>query len=1058
MAYDIFISFKITGFNGEITEDVAIARELYNILNKRYKVFFSEEEIDRTGNSNFTQIIDKALDESQVLIFVCTNHEYLETSYVYHEWSSFHNVMLMKGKKREIFGLVKNVNREKIPFSLKDKQTYEYDSQLTGLITNVNKFFGVEMSDVESIELFNELQFKKYSEYSGNEYLRDSFNEFFEVVLKQKPSLSVISYTKNSEAITAMQIKTKTLIKEGEKFIYLERINEIFQIENKIQNEEFFVLINKVKTQEEMMLIYNYMDKYPNLFFIIGVKSDNIEVLSQIESEVLTYQYTILNETEAQKYLEEESSKLSVILTSKLLTIILMPSLKEFRTPKMLKIILMNIKQLENYLEYDYDIVDIFEIMDGYISRTDESLNDAMEELIQISMKKRIRKYTSKELTNIKEPVEKLIDLGFISKHNNFYTITSSEYYFYKIAEKYYFENGLDYSLEFLEKFRECIPYYVYLCYCNEEINIIDEFKLDTNEIFSVLQLFVTEEIFEDIVISGKYNKEVMRLLKHARRTGLYSIAWKIIKMLEENNVESNENFGYLSEKIYIHFIQTGEILETNETHGEIYYRKGYCYYCKDDYENAVKYFELAYQKTINTGIINYNLSFHYVELLLDIGDYDKALEILNIYDENPDVRYIAEYYFTKALIACDNLEFSLSIDYLNHCVEQCNKNVNIRKLQIYYGELGKVYYYLANYQEAKKYFSRNQYIARILDDYHGMAISSKMLGRINISTGNFEEAYLNLSYAETYAQKIGNLWRLVKIRILLDILLKTTDNTNELLQMINSIDSDVFKYDAYYLLSQLYYVCKKEEETIKYANMSYELAEKLNQKRALEAVSSWIKFINNQKYELSRNYTTCFDDLTKSLKQIKEMSINIDKYLDYYEYEEFITNRLNLRMIKISDAKDIFQYTSDFINTKYVLWKTHKNLNDTYQYINAVHSIENINDTMTWAICLKESNKVIGTVDLVYNETYKCVEIGYILNRKHWRKGYAEEAVRRIIEFSKINLKLKKLAGVTFKVNEPSNKFLQKLGFKLIKEIPNYHNRPDIEDKTGMYYELELE
>lgn len=1069
MAYDIFISYKNTD-NNQKTEDYYLALKLKKRLEREnYNVFFSDEEIPKHKESIFSKIIEQALDEAKILVIVCTNPAYLKTSYVDYECSSFHDEIICGRKVGYIYGIGKNISHQELPYYLRRYDFYDFDNEMEKLILGINSFFtetreinnDVDIEENELINRFNHQQFQKYSFYNTEEYISESFNEFVELLINEKIKLSVIKYNKNNDALSAIYIKSKTLFNAGEKLIYLDKINEIYEVINEIDNNnEYLIIINHITEILELEEIFKYISNYPQLRFLIGVNSDNTEILEVVENDTLMYNFSILNEAETQVYLEDLSNKLSMALSSKLLSIILLPTLKEFRTPKMLKIILMNIKKLENYLDYDYNITDIFEVFDDYIIRTNEKVFHSLQQLINISLKKGLNKYSLLEIQSFKNDIDKLIELGFVTRQGSTYMISSKEYYYYQIAKNYFDENGLNYSIESFKHFKESIPYYIYQYYLSVEELLIDVFHLEPKLIDSLLQLFISEEEgFTQIVLSRKYDSNVLKFLKYARRTGIYSMALKIIEILENNNIPSSEEFDYLSEKIYIKFTVEGKLLETNETHGNIYYRKGYCYYCLDNYEQALKYFELAFEKMMNNNEIDYSLLFHYIELLLDVGDYQKTNILLKIYEENPssDDRFISDYYFTKSLIATDNLEFSLSIDYLEHCIEQCNKNVNIRKLQIYYGELGRIYYYLGNYSEAKKYFLRNQYIAKILDDYHGRAISSKMLAKIYLNEQKFEEAYKLLSYAETYAQKIGNSWRLHKILLLINILLKDDSNIVQLHDKVIDIDSDVYQYDAYYLYSQLHYVCNDLDNALKYAQIAHTKAFHLEHKRAKELTNAWLDFLNNREIKIPTNQQIFFNDNINALKNLKNNKYQFNKVLDYYKFEELSTDRLELKMIKSKDAIDIFEYTSDFSNTKYVCWNTHKNLNDTYKYINYIHSLDNINTSMTWGIVLKENNKLIGTIDLVFNENYQEVELGYILNKKYWRKGYAKEAVEKIISFSKNTLKIKKLIGVAFKVNEASNALLQKCQFKFIKQIPNYHNKTLIVDKTGLYYELEL-
>lgn len=51
------------------------------------------------------------------------------------------------------------------------------------------------------------------------------------------------------------------------------------------------------------------------------------------------------------------------------------------------------------------------------------------------------------------------------------------------------------------------------------------------------------------------------------------------------------------------------------------------------------------------------------------------------------------------------------------------------------------------------------------------------------------------------------------------------------------------------------------------------------------------------------------------------------------------------------------------------------------------------------YAIVLKETEKMIGTIDFRIEETHKKAELGYTVNKDYWGKGYATEAGKMLIQ-----------------------------------------------------------
>ena len=77
--------------------------------------------------------------------------------------------------------------------------------------------------------------------------------------------------------------------------------------------------------------------------------------------------------------------------------------------------------------------------------------------------------------------------------------------------------------------------------------------------------------------------------------------------------------------------------------------------------------------------------------------------------------------------------------------------------------------------------------------------------------------------------------------------------------------------------------------------------------------------------------------------------------------------------------------------------------------------------DSILFTVCLKESNEEIGEVILIYDG-----EIWYRIEKDFRRKGYATEAVRKLMEVSKRDEFYLSIKGT----NWVSKKVAKKLGF----------------------------
>ena len=93
-------------------------------------------------------------------------------------------------------------------------------------------------------------------------------------------------------------------------------------------------------------------------------------------------------------------------------------------------------------------------------------------------------------------------------------------------------------------------------------------------------------------------------------------------------------------------------------------------------------------------------------------------------------------------------------------------------------------------------------------------------------------------------------------------------------------------------------------------------------------------------------------------------------------------TKRLLLRQIFDEDANEIFTLRSSETVMKYLDRPMAKSIDDALELIKKINTSIDNNEGITWAICLKNEKKLIGTIGFwrIEKENYRA-EIGYMLN-----------------------------------------------------------------------------
>lgn len=146
-------------------------------------------------------------------------------------------------------------------------------------------------------------------------------------------------------------------------------------------------------------------------------------------------------------------------------------------------------------------------------------------------------------------------------------------------------------------------------------------------------------------------------------------------------------------------------------------------------------------------------------------------------------------------------------------------------------------------------------------------------------------------------------------------------------------------------------------------------------------------------------------------------------KYPDLLE-----TKHLILRPVKAGDATDIFEYAGDEENTRFMIFNTHKSIDETVAFIDYITKLQNT--VPHYALVLKENNKLIGCGGIMDVSNFPhCGAIGYILNKKYWGLGYTAEAMKAIIDYLFKNKLVHRIEACHFTENESSGRVMQKLG-----------------------------
>lgn len=141
-------------------------------------------------------------------------------------------------------------------------------------------------------------------------------------------------------------------------------------------------------------------------------------------------------------------------------------------------------------------------------------------------------------------------------------------------------------------------------------------------------------------------------------------------------------------------------------------------------------------------------------------------------------------------------------------------------------------------------------------------------------------------------------------------------------------------------------------------------------------------------------------------------------------------TGRLVLRRFRASDAEALAAYRSDPEVARYQGWDPPVPLERAVAFVQEVAELDpTAPGWFQYAVDLR--GELIGDVGVNLHENLEQADIGYTLARAHQGRGYATEAVGRVLEHLFAERGLHRVAAECDARNERSAMLLRRLGFR---------------------------
>lgn len=171
----------------------------------------------------------------------------------------------------------------------------------------------------------------------------------------------------------------------------------------------------------------------------------------------------------------------------------------------------------------------------------------------------------------------------------------------------------------------------------------------------------------------------------------------------------------------------------------------------------------------------------------------------------------------------------------------------------------------------------------------------------------------------------------------------------------------------------------------------------------------------------------------------------------------EIRTSRLRLRPATTADLHSTHAYAGDLENTRFMMFLPYADLAETADYLRGCETEwqKDAPERYEFAICLDDAH--IGGITLYMQEDRTEAELGWVLHKAYWRRGYVTEAALAVMEFAR-SIGVRRIFACCDSENVASFRTMEKLGMSLVKDDGVRTNRSmGAEVRRELTYEVRL-
>lgn len=151
----------------------------------------------------------------------------------------------------------------------------------------------------------------------------------------------------------------------------------------------------------------------------------------------------------------------------------------------------------------------------------------------------------------------------------------------------------------------------------------------------------------------------------------------------------------------------------------------------------------------------------------------------------------------------------------------------------------------------------------------------------------------------------------------------------------------------------------------------------------------------------------------------------------------ELKTERLFICPLSMEYLESTYKYQGDKELTRYMMFLPDESIKATREFIEGIELEQQSDKQRRFEFVILKGKEHIGGVSvyLEQDDGETVGELGWIIKKEYWGKGYVTEAAKALMDFSFNELGLRKLIAHCDRRNKASARVMQKIGMTLESE-----------------------